>query len=54
MRIVTLSRYLRIVISKTLGDTAMENTQVRHTRNKIELALWAFGSFIALVYTYLA
>ncbi len=31
----------------------MANPQTNHTRNKIELAMWALGSFVALVYTYL-
>ena len=31
----------------------MHKTQTDHTRNKIELAMWALGSCVALVYTYL-
>ena len=32
----------------------MTNTEIQSTRNKIELALWALGSIVAVLYTYVA
>ncbi len=42
---------IRVVTRKT-EEKEMENTQNTSTRNKVELALWALGSLIAVVYTY--
>ncbi len=42
---------IRVVTRKT-EEKEMENTRTESTRNKVELALWALGSLVAVVYTY--